>query len=156
MPTPMYMTVPGVPGSVAIAGRIDQIEIIELEHLVHLPVDIHTGRSSGVRQHGIMSVHASIDKATPLLYKAVTEGNQFALITLHFYRINDLGVEENYYTVELARVRVTSIELIVPNVKDTGNEHLPHMVKYGFVYGALTETFVDGAIGHTDDWLAAR
>jgi len=152
----MYMTVPGTPGSVAIAGREQTIELIQLDHLVHLPVDIHTGRSSGVRQHGIMLVRAAIDLATPLMYKAVTEGNQFDEITIHFYRIDDLGVEQNYYTVVLNRVRVTSIELDVPNVKDTSNEHLPHMVVYGLVYGALTETFVEGTIEHTDDWLAAR
>jgi len=152
----MYMTVPEAPGSVAIAGREETIELIQLDHLVHLPVDIHTGRSSGVRQHGIMAVRAALDAATPNMYKAVTEGSQFPEVTINFYRIDDLGVEENYYTMILSRVRVTSIEIVVPNVKDISNEHLPHMVVYGLVYGALEETFVPTKIMHKDDWLATR
>ncbi|MEM0962105.1 MAG: type VI secretion system tube protein TssD [Bacteroidota bacterium] len=156
MPTPVYMDIAEAPGSVEIAGREATIEIIEMDHDVHIPTDIHSGRSSGVRQHGRMTVRAAVDSATPMLYKAVTEGMTFPEVLFHFYQIDDTGTEVEYYTITMERVKVAAVKLDVPNVKNTLKEHYPHMVEYSFVYGAITWTFVDGAIEHTDDWVAAR
>ncbi|WP_412062097.1 type VI secretion system tube protein TssD [Rubrivirga sp. IMCC45206] len=158
MPTPIYMSINdnGVAGSVEIAGREETIEIIEVEHDVHIPTDIHSGRSSGVRQHGRFTVRAAIDKATPYLYKAVTEGETYDTVKFSFFQIDDTGTEVEYYTILLERVKVAAVKLDVPNVKNVEKEHYPHMVEYGFVYGKITWTWTDGTLEHTDDWVAAR
>jgi len=146
----------GVKGSVEIAGREGTIEILVVKHELHIPTDIHSGRLTGVRQHSPMTVQAAFDAATPYMYKACTEGETFDTVVLSFYQIDDSGVEVEYYTITLQRVKVASVNVIVPQVKDQKNEHLPHMVEYSFVYGAITWTFTDGALEHTDDWVAAR
>lgn len=158
MPTPIYMNINdgAVKGSVEIAGREGTVEIIEMDHDVHIPTDIHSGRSSGVRQHGRMNVRAAVDASTPYLYKAVTEGETYDTVKFSFFQIDDTGTEVEYYTILLERVKVASIKLDVPNVKNTEKEHYPHMVEYGFVYGKITWTWTDGALEHTDDWVAAR
>ena len=158
MPTPIYMMINdgSVRGSVEIAGREGTVEVIEMDHKVHIPTDIHTGRSSGVRQHGRMTVRAAIDAATPYLYKAVTEGETYATVQFSFYQIDETGTEMEYYTIALENVRVAEVQLEVPNVKNVAKEHYPHMVEYSFVYSKITWTWNDGTLEHTDDWIAAR
>jgi type VI secretion system secreted protein Hcp len=158
MPTPVYMSIndTAVKGSVEIAGREGSIEVLVVDHELHIPTDIHSGRLTGVRQHSPMKVRAAFDAATPYLYKACTEGETYDTVKFSFYQIDDSGVEVEYYTILLERVKVSAVNVIVPQVKDQHNEHLPHMVEYSFVYGKITWTFTDGAIEHTDDWIAAR
>lgn len=158
MPTPVYMTINDleIKGSVEIADRRGTIEIVQVEHDLHIPTDIHSGKLTGVRQHGKMVVRAAIDAATPYLYKACTEGIMYNNVLLDFYKINAVGTEEIYYHVLLERVQVSSVVMDVPQVKMVDNEHLPHMVEYAFVYGAITWTFDEGTLEHKDDWVAAR
>ena len=158
MPTPVYMSIndAGVAGSVEIAGREGTIEVIEVDHDLHIPTDVHSGRLTGVRMHSPFVVKAAFDAATPYLYKACTEGETYDTVSFGFYEIDDLGTEVEYYTILLERVKVSSVKVDVPNVKDTLMAHLPHMVEYSFVYGKVTWTFTDGTIEHTDDWIAAR
>lgn len=158
MPTPVYMNINdgGVTGSVEIAGREGTVEIIKIEHSLHIPTDIHSGRLTGVRQHSPFKVRAAFDAATPYLYKACTEGETYDTVKFSFFEIDATGTETEYFTILLERVKVASVSVDVPNVKDRQNEHYPHMVEYHFVYQKVTWTFTDGSIEHTDDWIAAR
>ena len=72
MPTPVYMNIndTGIKGSVAIAGREGTIEVLEVDHDLHIPTDIHSGKLTGVRVHGPMKVRAAFDAATPYIYKS--------------------------------------------------------------------------------------
>lgn len=158
MPTPIYMNINdlGIPGSVDIAGREETVEIIEVKHDVHIPVDIHSGASTGVRVHGKFTVQAGVDKATPLLYKACVDGEVLDKVVFSFYQIDAMGAEIEYYTITLANARCTSVVMEVPNVKNQQKEHYPHMVEYSFHYQTITWLFTDGALEHTDDWKATR
>jgi len=158
MPTPVYMNINdgGVAGSVEIAGREGTIEVVDVDHDLHIPTDIHSGMLTGVRQHGQMVVRAAFDAATPYLYKACTEGETFQTVKLSFFKIDDTGTEVEYFTILLERVKVSAVAVDVPQVKMRRNEHLPHMAQYSFVYQRITWTFTDGTIEHTDDWIAAR
>ncbi len=158
MPTPVYMSINEnkVKGSVAIGGRVGTVEVLEVSHDLHIPTDIHSGKLTGVRQHGQMKVRAAFDAATPYLYKACTEGETYDTVKFSFFEIDDAGVEVEYYTILLERVKVASVVVDVPQVKNVQNEHLPHMVEYSFVYSKITWTFTDGTLEHTDDWIAAR
>lgn len=158
MPTPVYMNIDGgkVSGSVEIAGREGTIEILEVEHDLHIPTDVHSGKLTGVRMHSPFTVRAGIDAATPYLYKACTEGITYSEVKFSFFMIDDSGTEVEYYTILLEHVKVAGVKTHVPNVKDKDKAHLPHLVEYSFVYGRATWTITDGSIEHTDDWVAAR
>lgn len=158
MPTPIYMSIndTGVAGSVEIAGREGTVEVIEMNHRVHIPTDVHTGASTGVRVHSAMIVRKAFDASSPYLYKAVTEGEQYDTVKFSFFEIDATGTEVEYFTILIERVRVSSVKVVVPNVKDLQAEHYPHMEEIEFVYGAMTKTFTDGTLEHTDDWVAAR
>lgn len=156
MPEPAYLEIAEAPGSVTIAGREATMEVLAVEHKVHLPVDPHSGRSTGVRVHSPFRVTCAFDAATPLMYKAVTEGLAYPEVKCHFFRIDDTGTEVEYYTIVLTNARVSSVETLMHNAKDKTKEHYNPLVTYNFVYQSITWTFTDGAIEHTDDWLAAR
>jgi len=145
-----------VAGSVEIAGREGTVEIIELNHDLHIPTDVHSGKLTGVRMHSPFSVKAAFDAATPYVYKACTEGETYNTVKFSFFQIDDLGTEVEYFTILLERVKVSEVKAEVPNVKDANYEQFPHMVNYSFVYGKITWTFTDGTLEHTDDWIAAR
>ncbi|MBT8399512.1 MAG: type VI secretion system tube protein Hcp [Rhodothermia bacterium] len=158
MPTPIYMSIndTGVKGSVEIGGREDTVEVLEVAHDLHIPTDVHSGRLTGVRMHSPFKVRAAFDAATPYIYKACTEGETYDTVKFSFYQIDDTGTEVEYYTILLERVKVASVKVDVPNVKDAKFEHLPHMCEYSFVYSRVTWTFTEGTLEHTDDWVAAK
>ena len=158
MPTPVYMSINdgAVKGSVEIGGRQDTVEVLEIEHSLHIPTDIHSGKLTGVRQHSSFKVRAAFDAATPYIYKACCEGETFDTVKFGFYEIDDTGVEVEYFTITLERVKVSEVNVDVPNVKSEANEHLPHMAEYSFVYSRITWTYTDGTLEHTDDWIAER
>ncbi len=158
MPTPVYMSINdnAVQGSVEIGGREGTVEVLEVEHDLHIPTDIHSGALTGVRQHGAFKVRAAFDAATPYLYKAICEGETYDTVKFSFYQIDATGTEVEYFTILLERVKVADINVDVPNVKTAQFEKLPHMLEYNFVYSRITWTFTDGTLEHTDDWIAAR
>ena len=158
MPTPIYMSIndTGVAGSVEIDGRVGTVEVLSIDHDLHIPTDVHSGKLTGVRMHSPFTVRTAFDAATAYLYKACTEGETYDTVKFSFYQIDDSGTEVEYYTILLERVKVASVKVIVPNVKDIAYEHYPHMMEYSFVYGKVTWTFTEGTLEHTDDWIAAR
>ncbi len=158
MPTPIYMSINdnSVKGSVEIVGREGTVEILEVIHNLHIPTDLHSGKLTGVRVHSAFTVRAAFDAAAPYIYRGCTEGKTYDKVKFSFYEIDDLGAEVEYFTILLERVKVASIKVDVPNVKDTRKEHYPHMLEYSFVYGKITWTFTKGTLEHTDDWIAAR
>ena len=158
MPTPAYCYInEGDPeGSVEIAGREGSIEVINFDHNVHIPVDIHSGRASGVRTHKPAVITKAYDKSSPYLAKALCNGETFDTVKVMWYEIDDLGDEVNYFTHLFEKVRVSDIRSFSPNAKDPDMEHFTHMEEISFVYQRVTWTFEDGALTYTDDWVAER
>lgn len=160
MPTPFYIEFEGqggpIEGSVQIAGREGMVEGLQFDHAVEIPVDPHTGESTGVRQHGAVKITKAFDKSSPLLYKACTEGELLPSVVLHWYRIDETGSEVEYFTHTLTDARVSTIQGVSPHVKDPQRQSYTHMEIVHLVYGGITWLFVDGNIEHEDQWHGAR
>lgn len=159
MPSPTYMWAKGArqgdfKGSVDIAGREDSVEIFDMKHQLHSPTDIASGAATGKRQHMPLEVICAIDKATPLFYGACATNETLPEVKFSFFRVDQTGTEGEYYTIVLTNARVVDVSLDVPNSRDTDNEQFPHMIKYAFVYQAITWTWADGGIEAQDDWKA--
>ena len=159
MPTPVYMWAKGdtsgeIAGSVTVKGRENAVEIIDIDHDMHIPTDLHTGQPSGKRVHSPFKVRAAVDKATPLLYRAAATGENLPEVQFKFYMINQLGKEVHFYNILLTGARCTAVITDVPNVKDKTQEHFPHMIEYWFVYNAIEWQWMDGAIVYEDNWYA--
>ncbi len=155
MPTPCNLTVPEYPGSCEKEGRDNTIDIFEIEHHVHQPVEPTTGQASGVRVHSPLRVVALIDKATPGLHKAMCTGQNLAEITLDFYRIDPESREEaKYYTITMREARVVDIRPYMPMSFVPANESYRHMIQYSFVYEEIEWNWLPDSAIEMDKWRA--
>jgi type VI secretion system secreted protein Hcp len=137
-------------GSTAVKGQStqrhdDTIECYSVSFGVSNPIDWATGAASGRRQYSSINISKRIDKASPLLLKALVT-NQEVKGTFKFYRptIKGDAVTENFYTIEFEHGRVESVQ-------QSGAGDVP-MESVSFAYRKITVTITDGGVTHTDDW----
>ncbi|MBN2448146.1 MAG: type VI secretion system tube protein Hcp [Phycisphaerae bacterium] len=155
MPTPCNLKVAEYPGSSEKEGREDTIDIFEIEHHIHQPVDQTTGMATGVRVHSPMRLVAQLDKATPGLHKAMCTGQNLKEVILDFWRI-DPGTrsEAKYYTITLRQARVVDVRPYMPMSFVPQNESYRHMVQYSFVYEEIEWNWLPDSVVEMDKWRA--
>ncbi|MBF0231476.1 MAG: type VI secretion system tube protein Hcp [Desulfamplus sp.] len=151
MPIPGYMTIDGIPGSVAIKGREDSVEVVEFNHPIYIPVD-SKGVASGTRVHGSFTFLKNFDKATPELYKRLCTGTEIPTITLNWYAITQKGAEEIYFVHKLENVKIVDIQAMMPDSENPSNENFKHRERVSLKYEKITWTCKDGNIEYSDSW----
>ncbi len=75
-----------------------------------MPTDPDTGALTGVRKHEACQIVKAFDQSSPLLYKAVCNGESFPSLKLEWYRIDEKGEFEikgktsipTYYLLKLS------------------------------------------------------
>jgi type VI secretion system secreted protein Hcp len=72
---------------------------------------------------------------------------------VRWYRINDAGREEEYFSMLLEDVRITGINPVMPNIKTTGESQINHIESISLLYERITWHYKDGNIRFTDSWL---
>lgn len=141
-------------GSADVAGREGSIEILGLNHGISLTTDNATGKPTSTREHFPYSFDKEIDASSPYLYKAVTCGQKLRSAEVKFYRINDAGWEEEYFSVLMEGVTVISVGPLMYDVKTQYGERRNHLEIVELVYEKITWRYVDGNIIHSDSWNA--
>jgi type VI secretion system secreted protein Hcp len=145
-----------VAGSVTISGREGSSEVMEFLHDVHIPTDLNSGRTTGVRVHQPVKLVKSFDSASPLLYQACCQGKTLKEVEIKWYSIDDTGAEKEYFTHKLENAKVASVRAIMPNTKDPDKERYVHLEEVSLVYEKITWKFVEGNKEFQDDWLGKR
>ncbi|PBI79079.1 Hcp1 family type VI secretion system effector [Rahnella victoriana] len=139
-------------GSVDIRGREGSIEVLGLNHSVSIPTDNLTGKVSAIREHAPYTFDKEIDASSPYLYKATTSGQKFQSAEMKFYRINDAGQEEEYFSAFMEGVRVVSIGPMMYDIKSAYGEKRNHLEMIELIYEKITWRYTDGNIIHSDSW----
>ena len=159
----VYMTATGetqgnIQGGVTQAGREGSMAITEYGHAVSAPVDSASGLPSGKRQHRPIRVTKEIDKATPLLMNVLTNNETLTSVTLRFWRPNQSGSEQQYYTVELVNAHIVNISQSNQHKLPPGWEAVPApaLETLTLTYQKIIWTWEDGSITAEDDWVTAR
>jgi type VI secretion system secreted protein Hcp len=145
-----------VKGGVDIKDRERSIEILELMHGVELPVDDLVGKITGKRLHSSYAFEKEIDSSSPYLYQALTTGKSLKKAEFRFYKINDAGMEEHYFTTLLEDVKISEIETLMMDVKDRKWGKHTHHEYVDLHYKKITWHYLDGNIIHSDSWLEGR
>ncbi len=145
-----------IEGGVQIAGREGWSEIMEFEHGMDIPTDPHTGKLTGVRQHGELTLVKEYDSASPLLYRACCVGQTLSEVNIHWYQIDDTGTEVEYFRHTLEQAKVAAVKSFMHNTKDPRYERMTHLEKVSLVYGQITWLYVDGSLEYTDSWVEER
>ncbi|CAM3263430.1 MULTISPECIES: Hcp family type VI secretion system effector [Yersinia] len=83
----------------------DQIFVYSLQHMI--------SRAQNSNHHPIV-FRKPIDKSSPLLGLSISE-NESLHCTFDFYRTNNAGSQEKYYTIELTNAALTNIHVDYPH-----------------------------------------
>jgi type VI secretion system secreted protein Hcp len=143
MPLTGYLTLEGqnqgkMEGDCTQKGREKTILVYAVDHTVEIPRDKLTGLPTGQRLHHPITITKHTDPASPLIYQACASGEQMKTWKLDYYRINEKGQEENYYTVSLEEAIIVNVRHYKPNVLDPASQPFHDMEDVSFTYGAIT------------------
>ena len=98
-----------IKGSVTVQDREGSVEIVALDHGVHIPTDGNTGKLTGTRVHAPITFTKETDASTPYLYKAVTSGQTLKSVEIKWYKIDDAGKEKEYFNTKLDNVKIVGV-----------------------------------------------
>jgi type VI secretion system secreted protein Hcp len=134
-------------------GREGTIECISYEQAVKTAREEGTNTVTGRRQHQPISIVKRIDKASPLLMKALTN-NEKVEAAFRFYRPNPSGdgTTEQFYTVQLKDANVSAVRQYVPDTIDKQTGGLPPLEQVSFVFKEIIWRFEKGGVEHPDKW----
>jgi type VI secretion system secreted protein Hcp len=154
-----YLTLDGsrqgaISGDVHVVGRENSILVYAAAHAILRPVDAITGLPTGNRQHKPFVITKEIDKASPLMYKALITNEDIVTWRLEFWRMSPTGIEQPYYVVNLLGSSIVSVDFSYPgNMAPDLAKGSRHEV-WTFSYRKIEWTWVDDTIIAADDWLA--
>lgn len=118
-------------------------------HNLMIPTDNATGKVTGTRIHSPMLIVKDFDSSSPYLYKAVATGQNLESAEIKWYRINDAGLEAEYFNMMLEGVRIVSIS---PAMATGDNPNENHMETVESRYEKITWKHNDGNIIYNDSW----
>jgi type VI secretion system secreted protein Hcp len=141
MPTPAHMMIEGTKqgnitqgtltedrvGNIWQEAHQDEILVQAMRHTVMIPTDPQSGQPTGQRVHQPLTVTKVYDKASPLLYNALTSGERLSMIKIKWYRTTPEGMQEHYFTHELEDAVIVDITAHMPNCQDPSQAHFTHL-----------------------------
>ena len=138
-------------------GRDKSIECIFFEHEIDTARETASGIATGRRTYQPIRIIKRIDKASPLIAKALTT-NQVIEGKFLFFRPNPAGdgTTQQFYTVEIKKGRVASQRQWVPDTINPASTNMPPMEEVSFVFHTIMWTYTDGGVTHQDTWDAQR
>ena len=167
MPNPIYAWFKGVTqgdikGFGSWVGEDDQVGregsslIQSLDHRIDIPTDPNSGMPTGKRKHGPVVLTKRIDKASPLLYNALTKGEGLT-VTIKWYRYvqGGGGGQVHYYSTLLEDSRIVWMKQWFPMTMDKTTSEFGHQEQLAITYRKITWTWEDGGVTGTDDWQVA-
>lgn len=131
----------------------DKVLVYNVDHLVEIPKDTHTGLPTGQRIHHPLTITKHKDQATPKLFQACCTGEQCE-VELLFFRIKADGTEENYFKIKLEEAIIVNMREYTPMTFLPDNKPYQDMEEVSFTYSKVTWSYTDGNIEYTDNWKA--
>ncbi len=134
-------------------GRENSIECVYYESGVITQRETGSGLATGRRQHQPLLIRKRIDKATPLIAKALCN-NEVIEAVFKFFRPNPTGdgTTEQFYTVKVAKGRIASQRMWNPNSLVAAGINEPSQEEISFVFHTITWTYTNGGVEHQDTW----
>jgi len=170
MPTPAYMSITGENqglitegtfteksvGNIYQEGHEDEILVEAFKHDIILPRDPQSGQPTGQRVHQPIVITKVFDKASPLLFGALTSGERLTECEIKWYRTSATGLQEHYYSIKIEDAILVDIKSYMHNCQDPSLAHFTHLEDVSFTYRKITWTHeVSGTSAH-DDWRVLK
>jgi type VI secretion system secreted protein Hcp len=166
MPTPAYVAIEGKNqgnitqgaftaesvGNIYQEGHEDECIVQSFKHNIKLPRDPQSGQPSGQRVHNPAVLTKVFDKASPLLYNALTAGEVLPTVEIKWWRTSEDGKQEHYFTTKLIDALIVDITAHMPNCQDPHMEHFTHLEDVSMSYRAIEWTHEVAGTSGSDDW----
>jgi type VI secretion system secreted protein Hcp len=132
------------------AGREDGVSAIieSYEHAILIPEEAVAARASGRRVHSPFTVRKRVDRATPLLYRAMTASETIPSVRIRVPTSRGRGGEP--MNITLTNARIVAIRSGSRPEEEIAHEEI------SFRYERIAWASADGSVEHTDDWMEAQ
>jgi type VI secretion system secreted protein Hcp len=139
--------------TVTTLDREDTIECFSFQYGVQSASEAMSGSATGRRNYMPVSIMKRVDKATPLLWKALCN-NESIEGTFKFFRPSPAGdgTTEHFYTVEIAQARIAGIDLSSPDAMGGAGQAEPPIEIVEFVYNHMSQTYESTGAAHEDNF----
>ena len=142
-----------IQGSAVQKGREGTLRVLAVSHSIQSPRDPASGLATGKRQHKPVVVTVELDRAAPLLYRALVSNERLPEVLLRFYAPGSKGVglEVHSHSLRLVNAGLAEIKLLKsddPKQSDT--------LELSFTYQKIEWIWTEGNITATDDWEASK
>lgn len=134
-------------------GRENSIECLYFEDSVRTAREKGSGLATGRRTYEPVKIRKRIDKSSPLLARSLCN-NEVIEGVFKFFRPapSGDGTTEQFFTVEIAEGRISSIRRVSPDTIDPASATEPPTEEVCFVFHTITWEYVPGSTIHTDNW----
>ncbi|MFK3709257.1 Hcp family type VI secretion system effector [Leclercia adecarboxylata] len=136
-------------GSLAL-GREGAIEVMSSSYGVSQPVDPHTGRMGGTRQHAPYVIHKQVNKLSPFLAHCICEGRRLQKAVIKYYETNEAGIEREIYRVTMEGVVIMSVNANHTYIPGSDSHNMIETI--GLRYNSIEWYYLDGVIKYADAW----
>ena len=138
-------------------ARENSIECVYYEQAVKTAREAGSGMATGRRQYEPLLIRKRIDKASPLIAKALVE-NQVIDGEFKFFRPTPAGdgTTEHFYTVKIKQGRIASQKQLVPDTIVPATSTEPPLEEVTFVFHTISWRYEVGGVEHEDSWSANR
>lgn len=139
-----------IKGNCMAQGREGAIEIMHSGYGVYQLTCASTGKLTGGRQHNPFILHKEIDKTSPFFAVAVCQSRRLQKAVIHYYEINEAGVEHEIYRVTLNSIVIMSV--------NASHDYIPGSHMHGMMeniaisYSGIEWFYIEGNIKYDDDW----
>ncbi len=132
-------------------SRANTIEVLSMEQQVSRAFDRSTLRATGRRIYAPLRFTKRLDRATPLLRRALVN-NEVLTGSFRWFRPNPSGdgSTQHFFTLAFADGRITRCTLRLPDTLTPETTSLPPMEDIELTFGEVTWTVIDGGIEFED------
>ena len=106
------------------------------------------------REHEAFTLHKQIDKTSPNFANALCQCKRLQKAVIHYYDINDAGIEYEIYRVTLDSVVVMSVSAAHSYIPGSNNANM--MENIGLRYRGIEWFYIEGNIKYDDYWNKPR
>jgi type VI secretion system secreted protein Hcp len=132
----------------------DQSLVTMFSSQISVPTNPQIGQPTGSPVQVPSTFTKYVDKASPLLWQALTSGEVLTDVVLSLWRTTPQGTQQKYFTFEWTNAVLVGGNGVKPDVLNTANAAYSDMETWSFTFGAVTWTNV--ANGTSGSWSATK
>ena len=140
-------------------AHAEKISGLSYVHEIKSPRDVATGRASGKRQHGAITINKEWGPSSPQLFQALVTNEELKSVLFEFIHSTPDGQEEVYHTIKLSTATVSSIRYMTgtggdssSSAKSTSSYDTHELEEVSFTYQRIEVENLPGQTSAQDDW----